>query len=228
MTGIRAFGDPVRRTNAELMMDCIELGYVRPQLDGDDVGPILDATYGEGGMWKDVDPPHALIKNDLDPDRGDVHFDYREPPAKWAGLFSTIVFDPPYKLQGSHSTGNAELSQRFGLSNYQSVADIHSDMRLGVLQLYSCLREHGFMLVKCQDQVAGGQMRWQTHLVASWAGEVGLHVVDQLMVAGYRPQPKGRVQRTAHRDYSSLMVLRKGTDRRRFATPENREEDHEE
>lgn len=91
-----------RRNNAELIRDCAALGYLRPEW------LTLDATYGEGRFWT-LWKPETLIACDLykgDRRHGDQFVstaDFTAMPLQ-DGFAVAVVFDPPYKLNGT-STG---------------------------------------------------------------------------------------------------------------------------
>ena len=70
------------------------------------------------------------------------------------------------------------------------------------------------LLIKCQDQVVSGAVRWQTRIFADHAEAQGFQLVDALHVQGSRPQPDGRRQVHARRDYSTLLVLERHRTRR--------------
>lgn len=57
----------------------------------------------------------------------------------------------------------------------------------------------GYLLFKCQDQVNGGRMRWQTRIFADLGESLGLRLVSQVHLMGYRDQP-ARCVCTHHRD----------------------------
>lgn len=198
MSEIMAIGE--RRNNAELMADCAALGY----LDGE----VLDLTYGKGRFWT-RHKPNLLYTNDLDPDtNADHHEDFTNTPWR-SDRFDTVVFDPPYKLNG---TGGSHASdQGYGVAGpYKSPED-------KMILIYKGCREglrlaRRFLLVKCQDQVVSGAVRWQTHEVTQAVHEMNLNgkyanLVDKLHVQGYRAQPPGRRQVHARRDYSTLLVF---------------------
>ena len=72
------------------------------------------------------------------------------------------------------------------------------------------LRSGGVLLLKCQDQVCSGKVRWQTIEFANHAASCGgMTLEDVFMPTGHRPQPGGRRQLHARRNYSSLMVFQK-------------------
>jgi hypothetical protein len=197
MSEVRAIGD--RTNNAELMHDCMKLGY----LDG----YVLDMTYGLGRFWRIV-RPLRMVTNDLDrATDAVVHRDFTCLPFR-SNAFGSVVFDPPYKLNG---TGGSHPSDKgYGVADSLSV---ESRMRLifdGITEGARVLAPGGHLLVKCQDQVVSGHKVWQTHLVGLQGRRVGLDLVDMLHVQSYRPQPAGRRQLHSRGDYSTLLVFRRG------------------
>lgn len=194
--------DPDRRTNAQLIRDCQTLGYI-----SSDLRFTLDPTYGRGGMWKDA-PHNRLVKSDLHPrDERVMELDFtRMPfPDNW---FSSVVFDPPYKLNGT-SMDPSGMDERYGVAQRSTWQDRHALIRMGINECLRVLAPKGFLIVKCQDQVCAGRVRWQTLEFTAHAEERGARLVDALHVASYRPQPAGRSQVHARRNYSTALVLQK-------------------
>jgi len=198
-----------KRSNAALIADCAELGYIG--------GQVLDPTYGKGGMWKDFQPT-SLTTSDLhcstgESDDGGVEVwahDFTDLP--WGEeQFDTVVFDPPYKLNGtSTGKGPAASDERYGVTQYQSVAQKYELIKAGMWECSRVLRFGGFLLVKCQDQVCSGKVQWQTRILADYGElELELSLTDMLHVEGMRAQPPGRRQLHARRNYSTMLVFRK-------------------
>jgi hypothetical protein len=190
------------RNNAELIADCVRLGYV--------AGRVLDPTYGLGRFWT-VYRPDDLVATDLDqaksPTGAPVDFTLMPWSDEW---FDTVVFDPPYKLNGtSTGRGGATCDADYGVTEYGSVDARHDMIRRGIAECVRVLRVGGHLLVKCQDQVNGGKVRWQTREFADHAEQLGCRLVDALHLPSYRPQPPGRRQQHARRNYSTLLVLRR-------------------
>lgn len=210
MSDVRAFGS--RTNNAQLMADCAELGY----LDGH----VLDLTYGLGRFWKiyrpedqigELQPKTVLYTNDLDPKtKAQTHHDFTDMPTSWTGLFDAVVFDPPYKLNG---TGGSHPSDKgYGVDwDYLPVDEKMDLIYRGFAEAVRLSRR--FVLVKCQDQVVSGKKVWQTDLITMHAMILTTRIRkrDVLHVQGYRPQPPGRRQVHARQDYSTLLVFEVGT-----------------
>lgn len=191
-----------RTNNYDLIANCHQLGYITE--------PVLDMTYGLGVFWRRY-RPEQLTTVDSDPRRKADHVcDFRALPFD-DGAFGTVVFDPPYKLNGtSRPRGPAVADDRYGVAgDYLPTAERHGLIRDGIIEGARVLRRRGYLLVKCQDQVSSGRVHWQTRMFSDHAERHGCRLVDMLHVLGYRQQPPGRVQEHARRDYSTLLVLRK-------------------
>ena len=189
-------------TNAELVEQCAHLGYLR----ADDL--TLDATFGLGRFWARW-APDRLIACDLDPTRAsDAVCDFTALPFP-DGTFDTVVFDPPYKLNGSsHGRGPASCDADYGVGGpavrWQDRMQLCRD---GITEAVRVTRPGGRVLVKCQDQVCSGQVRWQTIDFANHAMSLGCRLVDRFDLLSYRPQPEGRRQVHARRNHSTLLVF---------------------
>lgn len=188
------------RTNGELIADVARLGY----LDG----AVLDCTYGLGTFWTDWQP-ELLTRCDLDPAKSpDVEggCDFRALPFSDAE-FDAVVFDPRYKLNGTPSDPDA----RYGADAVKGWQDIHTEIREGIVQCARVLRVGGRLLVKCQDQVCSGAVRWQTDEFTAHTLALGFVKVDAFLLLGTaRPQPMtGRRQKHAHGRPSALLVFEK-------------------
>lgn len=195
---VMAFGD--WRSNADLIADCARLGYLHEDWY------TLDPTYGAGTFWK-AWRPVTLVATDIDPRRspwGDS-VDFTKLP--WSDrLFDAVVFDPPYKLNG---TPDPTVDKRYGIHQPARWQDRMELIRLGV---HECARVlgRGYLLIKCQDQVCSGKVRWQTDEITKWAAACGLGKVDRLDFPTYRPQPKGRRQVHAARNTSQMLIFKRG------------------
>jgi SAM-dependent methyltransferase len=181
------------RNNAELIADCARLGYLRADWR------TLDPTYGRGGFWK-LWRPDDLVAHDLKLDG----VDFRALPHADAS-FDAVVLDPPYKLNG---TPTAAVDERYGVDVVDTRRGRMQLIIDGIDELARVLRPAGYLLLKCQDQVNGGKVRWQTRVFADHAERKhGMRLVDMLHLLAYRPQPEGRRQQHARRNYSSLLIL---------------------
>lgn len=205
MTAIRTLG--MRRSNAVLIRDLHTLGYLP------DIGTILDPTYNRGGFWT-VWKPTNLIGTDIDPEFSPtlgISVDFTDMPFR-SEAFSGITFDPPYKLNGtSTGRGPSALDVRYAVDGaYTGWKAKHNLIRRGIIECHRVLQPGGHLIVKCQDQVAGDQKRWQTIEFSTFARVMfGMVLVDQLHVRGHRAQPANRRQNHSHIDYSTALVLRK-------------------
>jgi hypothetical protein len=188
-------------TNARLIAEAVvPLGYIE--------GDVFDATVGlNEGFWS-IYRPRVLSTNDLNAPNADFHEDFR--------MFSfddracdTVVFDPPYKLNGTPAMG--DMDSRFGTADEHG--KLNRDGKLAMIRdgAVECYRiTSKWLLVKCMDQVEGGQMRWQTVMVHNALDQLGARLVDRFdFLTTPRPQPGNRGQKTARSNYSTLLVFRR-------------------
>lgn len=203
MTAVLAVGP--WRTNAELIAHgVVPLGYLAPSMS------VLDPTWGLGRWWR-LWRPDVLVGSDLDPAKSPgPAADFRSLPYR-DGVWDAVAFDPPYKLNGaSTARGPAVSDEGYGVAvSYTRWQDRHELIRDGITESVRVLRPGGHLLVKCQDQVSSGAVRWQTREFADHAEAQGCRLVDALHVVGHRRQPSGRRQVHARRNYSTLLVLRR-------------------
>lgn len=181
-------------TNAHMIADCAKLGYLRPEW------LTLDPTYGRGNFWKEWRPPHnRLVTSDAFTPAG-MRADFTALPF-WSQAFDAVVFDPPYKLNGTPS----HPDEAYGVHIPTRWQDRIALICKGV---HECARvSENILLVKCQDQVVSGKVVWQTDIVTQAARQVGMRKVDRLdFLTDPRPQPHSR-QMHARRNYSSLLVF---------------------
>jgi hypothetical protein len=186
-------------SNAELIEDCARLGYLRREWR------TLDCTYGLGTFWKQW-CPDCLVGTDVHPTKAlTFAADFTALPFPDRS-FDSVVFDPPYKLNG---TPDAVVDARYGVDRSMRWQQRMDLIRDGIEECARVLGD-GYLLLKCQDQVCSGKVRWQTHEFVGLADYLGLGLVDRLDMLSYRPQPAGRSQVHARRNSSSLLVFKRG------------------
>lgn len=197
MSVVKAAHDWV--TNADLVYDAWRLGYVK--------GEVYDVTPGERGLWWNW--YRYLEHEDITIRLNDQRHDFTNLPIEDES-FDTVAFDPPYKLNGNPQ-GMPELSRRYGVEITTRWQDRHALMVAGLRECARIVRPKGYVLVKCQDQVCSGKMRWQTDLMTECGTDLGLDKVDEFLMLGHHiPQPmEGRKQKHAHARPSSLLIFQK-------------------
>ena len=198
-------------TNGELIADVARLGWITDDLT------VLDITYGHGKFWTDYKPP-LLVGVDLNPTKTDPAIgpvDFCRPPFDHRS-FDVVVFDPPYKLSGTPSLD--DFDERYGIEAPTRWQDRMALILTGAARCADLARLH--LLVKVQDQVVSGAMRWQTREVADAVEPLGFRQADrfdfgalrlddedELDVRRGRPQPPGREQKHARHQASQLLVF---------------------
>jgi hypothetical protein len=197
--------------NAELIVQCRRLGYLR------DEWLTLDPTYGHGKFWT-LWRPRCFIGSDIKLDKSPVGRSVDFTALRYQdATFDAVVFDPPYKLNGtSTGKGPAASDEGYGVDGaYVRWQGRHDLIRRGITECVRVLKPNGMLLVKCQDQVCSGQKRWQTREFAAHAESLGCRLVDMLHLPGGRKQPPGRRQLHALQNFSTMLVLQKEAGRGR-------------
>jgi len=202
MSDVMAIGS--WRNNAELIADMPRLGYL------DERWITLDPTYGQGKFWTKWRPTN-LITSDLDPACGVVEHNFTALP-HMDSVFDAVVFDPPYKLNGtSTGKGSSAMDASYGVAgDYLPWQAKHDLIRAGISECVRVLRPRHLLLLKCVDQVCSGDVRWQTDEFTRHAESLGCAKVDEFHIPSHRAQPAGRRQVHARRNYSTLLIFRKG------------------
>lgn len=190
-------------TNADLFPDAVSL-YVAPG------SRVLDMTWGKGVFWKNVDQScYDLVRNDLDPARGDVHEDFRFMSFP-DSVFDAIVFDPPYSSRSSNKRSFIGSLYNNGHHKLNTVEDMIKFYLDGMTEAYRLLKKNGILFVKCMDEVAGGRQR-RNHITI-WRDALSLGFIDEdLFVLQSKGKPVMRhpYQNHARKNNSFLWTFRK-------------------
>lgn len=185
--------------NSDLMSAARDLGYIN--------GPVLDPTYGKGNWWKGF-RPDDLIAHDITIDG----VDFRQLP-EIDGSVGTVTFDPPYIPQGGRKTSTVQdFLTAYGLHDVPKTnEELRRLIKGGMAEAWRVLRVRGHLLVKCMPYVNGGRLRPMPRWVANDAEAIGFKQVDELVhLRRPGPQPSHPRQMTSRRNYSVLIVFRRG------------------
>jgi SAM-dependent methyltransferase len=201
--------DPERyKNNADIILAAAEMGYL--------TGLVLDTTYGSGAFWAKWKPSGVLWTNDLDTSTDAMfHMDFRALLHDWDDRFDSVVFDPPYKLDGTpDDRGPGEANLLYGVSagardyeNVDAVIQLYYD---GLAECHRVTKPKGYILVKVMNQVSGGKTRWAERHVGNFLEDLGCRHVTTFYLVGSRKQPSGRRQVNVRNNYSQLLVVQKG------------------
>ena len=185
------------KNNGELIADVARLGH----LDGS----VLDMTYGKGRFWS-VFRPERMVTNDRYKP-ADTCADFRSLPFE-SKIFDTVVFDPPYRLNG---TPDQDFDSDYGIDQAMPWQERMTLIVQGTAEALRLARRR--VLVKCQDQVVSGAVRFQTDAITTVAAahRFQFRKIDRfdIPVKG-RKQPEGRRQIHARNNRSTLLVLGPG------------------
>lgn len=180
---------------------------------------VLDMTWGNGVFWKKVPAGRCHVyPNDLDPERGDYHYDFRFLPEDWAGKFDLVVLDPPYLYTGGFKTLKTSIDKGYnnkaraesGIYGVQAVDQLYYD---GMTEAKRVLKKKGILVVKCADQVMSGRQVWAHETYGRYAEEVlgfrreDLFILMQKGTPTMRHKPEN--QKHARRNHSYFLVFRK-------------------
>ena len=123
---------------------------------------IADVTFGKGTFWKYV-PADTY---DLKPTDILTGIDFKNLPYDDKSI-DCVILDPPYMHQsgsGVHEYNPAfEESYRNNENRARSVKKYHDGVldlyQGGGIEAYRVLRDHGVLIVKCQDEVCANRQR---------------------------------------------------------------------
>lgn len=194
-------------TNADLIPDVLKL-YVPG-------GEVIDMTYGLGVFWKNVDlSGYKLVKNDIDPERGDVHEDFRQ--THWEdGYFDAVILDPPYasrsgsliKASIDRGYNNAKRALKDGIYGTENVMQFYRD---GINEAMRVVKPGGYIMVKCMDEIMGGKQQRNHITIWNYAQNTGLLDVDLfVLVQNGIPTMRHNYQLHARKNNSFLWVFQK-------------------
>lgn len=193
-------------SNADLIVDCVRLGYLRPHW------LVLDPTFGRGVWWKRWQPAQLITHH-----RPSDGSDFRNLPYP-DGHFDAACYDPPYVARGGRRAGTfTDMNERFGLVDAPGTpAALQELINAGLDEMIRVVRPGGNILVKCQDYVSSGRLWLGTHWTLSHALTQGLEVLDRFEHVGRARTQPPRTRRDGHpsrqqharRNLSTLFVVR--------------------
>lgn len=190
------------KSNAEMILDIVELGYIRP------TDRVIDLTFGGGKWWTLYQHPGLFWAN-LSPDDGLDEIppymdgwtcrDFREfgeildHAVIENGGFDVTVFDPDYVSMGGRATsGMPEFMDRYGLRNSASTPELlQKDNERGLAEAMRITKPGGLILAKCAPYISSGVRKEGDWWARDAALAMGLTVHDMLIhVGNVRAQPK--------------------------------------
>jgi hypothetical protein len=180
---------------------------------------IADVTYGKGVFWRSIDTD----KYDFSPSDIDTGVDCRKLPYGNESL-DMLVFDPPYMeglfrkkeshLAGSgthkafrefYSNGKASHNE---LKYHDAVVDLYA---LTGLEAKRTLKDKGFFVVKCQDEVSANRQKL-THVELIYLYEkMGFYCKDIFVVMRSNAPVISRLVQQQHsrKNHSYFLILQK-------------------
>lgn len=189
-----------------------------------DGATIADVTYGQGVFWRQVPPGrYRLLASDLS-----TGTDCRALPYAAAAL-DALVLDPPYMEgllrpkaetragQGTHTALRQYYDAGGGRAGpgggrwHQAVVDLYLD---AAREARRVLRDHGILIVKCQDEVSANRQELTHVQIVTGLAEMGFYARDLFVLT--RPNKPGiaRLLRQVHarKNHSYFLVFQKVPD----------------
>ena len=186
---------------------------------------IADVTYGQGIFWQRVPPGrYTLLPSDLA-----TGTDCRALPHADASL-DALVLDPPYMegLLRPKAATRGGLGSHAGLRNYYAAGGGHPATAQGlaggrwhqaVLDLYLAaaaearrtLRDHGILIVKCQDEVSANRQELTHVQIITGLAELGFYARDLFLLVRANRPGVARLLRQVHarKNHSYFLVFQK-------------------
>jgi ubiquinone/menaquinone biosynthesis C-methylase UbiE len=182
--------------NADILA-AIEALYFKPGM------VIADVTYGSGLFWTKID----TAKYDFRPTDLLTGVDFRSLPYKDNSI-DVLVIDPPY-IHGC--SDGYRMHTKY---NNKSTADLKWK---GIMQLYydgmaearRVLKNRGYLLIKCQDEIEGRQQRFSHITLHNTAVELHYNPVDLLILHQRgKPSQRHKTQDHARKNHSYMWVFK--------------------
>lgn len=182
---------------------------------------VADVTHGGGVFWRRVPPGrYRLLASDLA-----TGTDCRALPHA-DGAVDAVVLDPPY-MEGLL---RAKAETRGGLGSHAALRSAYSSGRevtgpssgrwhRAVLDLYleaagearRVLRDHGVLIVKCQDEVSANRQELTHVQIVCGLAELGFYARDLFVLVRPNRPNVARLVRQVHarKNHSYFLVFQK-------------------
>ena len=173
---------------------------------------IADVTYGRGVFWRNVEPgKYFVLPTDIQ-----TGIDCRDLPYGDATL-DCVVFDPPYMaVSNVNPDGTRSAFEDYYQNNThgaKSVKKYHDAVldlyEAGGAEAYRVVRDHGVLIVKCQDEVCANRQRL-THVEIIQAYEAMGWVCEDVFVVVRTNRPgvsRMKAQIHARKNHSYFLVF---------------------
>ncbi len=159
---------------------------------------IADVTYGRGVFWKDIDKSqYEIVGTDIK-----MGIDFRQLPYK-DNSFDHGAIDPPYarlELKG--------MQDCYNTTRYTTHNDIVQMYRDGLSELKRAIRNKGYILCKCQDEIYGGKQYWTHEEIKNIdENELGMYAEDLFILVNTKRPKQVYEQKHARKNHSYLWVF---------------------
>ena len=187
---------------------------------------VADVTYGKGVFWRRVPKgAYNLVASDLA-----SGVDCRRLPYANCSM-DCVVFDPPYMHTpgGSAHVGHQNFEAYYKNNVSRSEKKYHDavlDLYFGAArEAWRVLREGGFYIVKCQDEVCANRQRLSHVEIINELAGYGFIIEDLFVVLRNGKPGVSCILRQAHarKNHSYFLVFLKPKGKRRWTGLEPKE-----
>jgi hypothetical protein len=173
---------------------------------------VADVTFGKGVFWRRI--PSRMYKLKATDVQDGV--DCRNLPYG-DGTIDCVVFDPPYMHTpgGTAHTSHTPFEDHYrnnGTGNktegkyHEAVLDLY---RGGGQEAHRVLKEHGVLIVKCQDEVCANRQRFTHVEIMQMYQKMGFIAEDLFVIVRNNRPGVSRMVRQVHarKNHSYFLVL---------------------
>jgi hypothetical protein len=182
---------------------------------------VADVTFGGGVFWQQVPPGrYRLLPSDLATGTDCRALPYAD------GSIDALVLDPPYMEgllrekadtrggTGSHAhlrhyySSGQEVAPAGGGKWHQAVLDLYL---AAAAEARRVLRDHGILIVKCQDEVSANRQELTHVQLLNGLAELGFYARDLFVLVRTNRPAVARLVRQVHarKNHSYFLVLQK-------------------
>ncbi|MCK4785956.1 MAG: hypothetical protein KAV87_19525 [Desulfobacteraceae bacterium] len=169
-------------------------------------GTVADVTYGNGHFWTDIPADeYNLLPTDLKTGTDLKRLPYLP------GTIDALVLDPPYRARrgGRSNWANRDMTARYNLDSIETADDVYNLYINGAREARRVLRHHGRLIVKCMDEICGGQQRWWHITLMRDIENVGYRCEDLFILLRQGGVVVKKPQRHGAKNHSYFLVFYK-------------------
>ena len=164
---------------------------------------IKDVTYGMGAFWKRTNlEQYNFQGTDLK-----TGVDFRKLPYDNDSV-DVVILDPPY----AHTPGNMMVDKTYNNAAttkgmyHKDIMKLYAD---GMKESYRVIRNDGYLMVKCQDEIESSKQKWSHIEIYGEAMKLGYYAKDLFVLHQDKNPIIQHKQQHARKNHSYLWVFKK-------------------